>query len=657
MKRCPECRRDYYDDTLLYCLDDGNALLEGPASVSSTGDEPQTAILHSTGGTDEAATRQQLLTTSGAPGASPSTAAVHTRPLSFTRNAVLVVILLLCVAAAGFFGYRYLWSNAVKPQRAATDLKIQRLTGDGNTVGAVISPDGKFLAFTRAENEKVSLWVKQIQTNSNVQIVGPGEFRELYGLLFTPEGSFIFFRGITGDSTASATYKVPVLGGNPVKVMASMPAFSSDGRQMAFTRFDEVAKEDWVIIANADGSNERKLVARSGKQSFESRATWSRDDKFLAIVVIDEDLPRDAQRSIAIISLADGALSELGDKWADVFNPVWHPSNDAVMVVGRKGSDDNQDQLWEVEYPSGVSRRITNSLTLYAGLSLTADGQSAVLTEYDPKSSVWVSHNTDPNFAKEITRPTGSNHSISWTPDKKIVYISNASGNTEIWSIDADGKNAKQLTNDRLSKRRTAVSPDGRYIAYVIDGNQLIRMDMNGGNPGVLVRGQFIEGVDFSGDSKWIIYPNSVEGEIRIFRIPVAGGDPQSLTGALSWAFRPKYSPDGLYFAFPTFDEAVKRWQISIFPAEGGQAVKTIDLNSDYASLAWTPDGKGLTYNVNRGAKGDLWFQPIGGGEPNQLTNFDPPEVHENAYSLDGKQIALVRVERHSNAIMITDFR
>ncbi len=43
MKRCPECRRDYYDDTLLYCLDDGSALLDGPASV----DEPATAILHS----------------------------------------------------------------------------------------------------------------------------------------------------------------------------------------------------------------------------------------------------------------------------------------------------------------------------------------------------------------------------------------------------------------------------------------------------------------------------------------------------------------------------------------------------------------------------------------------------------------------------------
>ena len=39
MKRCPECRRDYYDDSLLYCLDDGSALLDGPASA----DEPATA--------------------------------------------------------------------------------------------------------------------------------------------------------------------------------------------------------------------------------------------------------------------------------------------------------------------------------------------------------------------------------------------------------------------------------------------------------------------------------------------------------------------------------------------------------------------------------------------------------------------------------------
>src|SRR3982750_808060 len=41
MKRCPQCRRDYYDDSLLYCLDDGTSLLEGPLSLS---DEPATAV-------------------------------------------------------------------------------------------------------------------------------------------------------------------------------------------------------------------------------------------------------------------------------------------------------------------------------------------------------------------------------------------------------------------------------------------------------------------------------------------------------------------------------------------------------------------------------------------------------------------------------------
>src|SRR5688572_31806425 len=47
MKRCPQCRRDYRDETLLYCLDDGAALVEGPASM----DESATAILTSEGKT------------------------------------------------------------------------------------------------------------------------------------------------------------------------------------------------------------------------------------------------------------------------------------------------------------------------------------------------------------------------------------------------------------------------------------------------------------------------------------------------------------------------------------------------------------------------------------------------------------------------------
>ena len=45
MKRCPECRRDYFDDSLSYCLDDGSVLLEGPSSSPSFSIEPATAVM------------------------------------------------------------------------------------------------------------------------------------------------------------------------------------------------------------------------------------------------------------------------------------------------------------------------------------------------------------------------------------------------------------------------------------------------------------------------------------------------------------------------------------------------------------------------------------------------------------------------------------
>ncbi|MEQ1646355.1 MAG: hypothetical protein ABL959_23080, partial [Pyrinomonadaceae bacterium] len=105
MKRCSECRRDYYDDTLLYCLDDGNALLEGPATAS-TGDEPATAILSVppaiagglTGATDETDVKTAILKPPATAGGSDSRRAA--KPLAALVVAVLVLV-------GGFLGYRY----------------------------------------------------------------------------------------------------------------------------------------------------------------------------------------------------------------------------------------------------------------------------------------------------------------------------------------------------------------------------------------------------------------------------------------------------------------------------------------------------------------------------------------------------------------------
>ncbi|MEO5858278.1 MAG: tetratricopeptide repeat protein [Pyrinomonadaceae bacterium] len=130
MKRCPQCRRDYYDETLLFCLDDGNALLDGPASGSESGvvttgfpsesrapaggqpeDEPQTAILSeppaSAGGQfGETATRAQVFTTEQT-AVLPSGITDLPQPKAFDKSLLLAPIVIAVIVLGGFFGYKY----------------------------------------------------------------------------------------------------------------------------------------------------------------------------------------------------------------------------------------------------------------------------------------------------------------------------------------------------------------------------------------------------------------------------------------------------------------------------------------------------------------------------------------------------------------------
>jgi TolB-like protein len=103
MKRCPECRRDYVDDSLFFCLEDGTALVQG--SVPSP-DGPQTAILHEAAPPSEAATRAQIHTTAQTAGLSSGAPDTSKAP-GFDKRLILAPLALAVIALGGFFGYRY----------------------------------------------------------------------------------------------------------------------------------------------------------------------------------------------------------------------------------------------------------------------------------------------------------------------------------------------------------------------------------------------------------------------------------------------------------------------------------------------------------------------------------------------------------------------
>ncbi len=134
MKRCPECRRDYYDDTLLYCLDDGRALLEGPAS----GDEPATAILSEPGAVatgfpaSESPTRHQINTTDKTVILPASTGDAVIQPRGSDKRLFAIPVLLAIVVLGGFFGYRYFTSTSSKQIESIAVMPFVNESGNGD---------------------------------------------------------------------------------------------------------------------------------------------------------------------------------------------------------------------------------------------------------------------------------------------------------------------------------------------------------------------------------------------------------------------------------------------------------------------------------------------------------------------------------------------
>ncbi|MEO6334838.1 MAG: hypothetical protein ABIO91_07620, partial [Pyrinomonadaceae bacterium] len=129
MKRCPECRRDYYDDSLSFCLDDGVALLEGPSSI----DEPATAILHSTSAPIEAATQAQIHMTGQTAVLPTGTNEVEVRKaLGFDKRLLSVPLLLAIAVLAVFVGYRYFASANSKEIKSIAVMPFANDSGNAD---------------------------------------------------------------------------------------------------------------------------------------------------------------------------------------------------------------------------------------------------------------------------------------------------------------------------------------------------------------------------------------------------------------------------------------------------------------------------------------------------------------------------------------------
>ncbi len=147
--------------------------------------------------------------------------------------AAVFAILLIALGGIGFGLYKF-WGKADKPPQA---IKIERLTTNGKSTTAAISPDGKYVVYTVDEGGQHSLWLRQVAASSSVQIIPPAEDVYYWGLTFTPDSNNINFAKVQFEKNVGwSLYLMPVLGGTQKKLITHAQggvSYSPDGKQFA----------------------------------------------------------------------------------------------------------------------------------------------------------------------------------------------------------------------------------------------------------------------------------------------------------------------------------------------------------------------------------------------------------------------------------------
>ena len=579
------------------------------------------------------------------------------------KGVALLALALFAVLAAGvaFAIYKLAWRE--KPEAPLGQMKIARLTTTGRASDADISPDGKYVVHVKEEAGQRSLWLRQIETTSDTQIVPPSD-EVFMGITFSRDGSYIYYVRAGSNSAQGVLYQVGQLGGAPRKLndnVLGRITLSPDGKRMVFRRVRPPG-ESLMVVANADGTGERVVAERKLPNNFGLVPAWSPDGKSIASGVLNVDAGGNYATLVEIDAESGAERRLTPERWSTVGAIAWLPDKSGLVFTATAESTTGS-QIWHVSYPKGEIRKITNDLNRYTRVSLTADASALVTVQQEGETNVWVGPAGEAERARQVTsgRAFNGGAGISWTPDGRIVYTAQVGGVGQIWIMEADGTGARQLTARTRTNHQPAVTRDGRYIVFrsIRTGTWSIwRMDLDGGNVKQLTEGGNDNFARPSPDGRWVVFSSTRAGMQNLWKVSIDGGEPIRLTEKI--AINATVSPDGKLIACHYRQQAGDPYRVALIPFEGGEPVKLLDFSQKFIGgpgMRWTPDGRALLYAETQGGVSNIWSLPIDGGAPAQITDFKSEEIFQFDFSRDARQLAVSRGQITNDVVIISAFR
>jgi Tol biopolymer transport system component len=459
-------------------------------------------------------------------------------------------------------------------------------------------------------------------------------------------------------------YQIPALGGTSHRLLTGIDSavtMSPDGRQFAYYRADHPERgTSQLIVANADGSNPRAIATlrppRFFAPGFFVAPAWSPDGARLAAGVRNSET-RDA--ALSTFDVASGTEHVFPTRYLGAAFTAWLPDGSAILFTAAARGTIGfglGGQIWLQPFPEGEPRRITSDLLEYRTLSVSADGASLVTVATETSSSLWM-HPLDrhePDHRIPSQRYEGM-VGLSWMPDGRLLFSSLEGVNWQLWVMNGDGSNRRQLTTEG-SNAWPCATPDGRAIVFYSTHHDQLgvwRMDADGSNPRLLTPAVDASHVAVTPDGRWVVFASQREGSTSAWRLPIDGGTPTLIAPYLE---RVSVSPDGRAVAGIYRESSGAQLELAVVPLEGG--APTYRVGGPFAStgdVRWTTDGRGLM--VVTSERTNVWRYPLSGGEPERVTDFAEGNTFRLEPSPDGRTLAIVRGQLARDAFRLKNFQ
>jgi Tol biopolymer transport system component len=224
-----------------------------------------------------------------------------------------------------------------------------------------------------------------------------------------------------------------------------------------------------------------------------------------------------------------------------------------------------------------------------------------------------------------ISNNNGVNNSCQWSPDgSKIVFVNDNNGNIDIYTMNADGSNQTRLTTNESVDDTPSWSPDGTKIVFASDrdgnGLEIYLMNADGTNQKRLTDNSRIDyNPKFSPNGNKIAFTSHRAGNAEIWMMDANGSNAVNLTKDASDDYEPTWSPDSSWIAFTSYRSG--NGEIWVMDLNGNTPINLTNNTADDYQPAWSPDGTKIAFTSQRNENIDVYVMNSGGGNQTRLTN------------------------------------